>query len=148
MYACTTPYGRDTRTLSTAVRRPDFLAMSTTSANTILLHTSVGPIALSPDELRSAIELAESWGASHETGNPLQILSSESLLTAAEMAERFSMDATWFLTHARESRIPHVRLGKYVRFDPGEIRAFFQRRPDRHADSEETHLRQYTDSKR
>ena len=70
------------------------------------------------------------------------------LVDASNMAKSFDMAPSWFLTRARENRIPHFRIGKYVRFDPDEIRAFFQRKPDRHANSEETHPRQDADSKR
>ncbi len=70
------------------------------------------------------------------------------LLDARAIAELFGMDPTWFLKRAREGRLPHVRLGKYVRFDPIEIRAFFQRSPDRHANLEETDPQQHSDSKR
>ncbi len=70
------------------------------------------------------------------------------LVDARTIAKSFDMDPSWFLRRAREGRLPHVKLGKYVRFDPVEIRAFFQRSPDRHANSEETHPQQHTDSKR
>jgi excisionase family DNA binding protein len=38
------------------------------------------------------------------------------LLTAREVAELLNVPATWPLEQAREGRIPHVRLGRYVRF--------------------------------
>ena len=110
--------------------------MNSESATTILLHTAVGPIALSPDELEGSIERAKTRRAETcQTAYSEQGFAGEPLLTAAEISARFSMDATWFLTRAREDRIPHVRIGKYVRFDLVEIRDFFCRKPDRHANS-------------
>ena len=57
------------------------------------------------------------------------------LVDASSIAKSFGMSPTWFLTRAREKRIPHVRMGKYVRFDPEDVRAFFARQADRHANS-------------
>lgn len=39
------------------------------------------------------------------------------LLTAEEAAQRLSVPPSWLYTQARENKCPHVRLGKYVRFD-------------------------------
>ena len=71
-----------------------------------------------------------------EKSEPLIVVTT--LLDARAIAELFGMDSTWFLKRAREGRLPHVRLGKYVRFDPAEIRDFFHREADRHANLEET----------
>jgi excisionase family DNA binding protein len=38
------------------------------------------------------------------------------LLTAGEVAELLAVPATWPLEQARAGHIPHVRLGRYVRF--------------------------------
>jgi excisionase family DNA binding protein len=38
------------------------------------------------------------------------------LLTAAEAAALLSVPRTWVLAEARANRIPHVRVGRYVRF--------------------------------
>lgn len=43
------------------------------------------------------------------------------LLDAAGAAELLSVPKTWLLTEARADRVPHVRLGKYVRFDADEL---------------------------
>jgi excisionase family DNA binding protein len=42
---------------------------------------------------------------------------SDRLLTAAEVAERLSVPESWVRQESRENRMPHVRLGRYVRFD-------------------------------
>jgi excisionase family DNA binding protein len=43
------------------------------------------------------------------------------LLTAEELAERLSVPARWPLEQARAGAIPHVRLGRYVRFDWDDV---------------------------
>lgn len=40
------------------------------------------------------------------------------LVDANSIAELLGVPASWVLTEARADRIPHVRLGKYRRFDP------------------------------
>jgi excisionase family DNA binding protein len=46
------------------------------------------------------------------------------LLDAKEAAELLHVPASWVLTEARHERIPHVRLGRYVRFDAAELAAW------------------------
>jgi excisionase family DNA binding protein len=46
------------------------------------------------------------------------------LLSAEAAAAMLSVDAQCLLRQAREGRIPHVRLGRYVRFDPAAIAAY------------------------
>jgi excisionase family DNA binding protein len=41
---------------------------------------------------------------------------SSRLLTAAEVAERLRMTPGWVYAATRANRVPHVRLGRYVRF--------------------------------
>jgi excisionase family DNA binding protein len=38
------------------------------------------------------------------------------LLTAAEVAERLRVTTGWVYAATRANRVPHVRLGRYVRF--------------------------------
>jgi excisionase family DNA binding protein len=42
---------------------------------------------------------------------------SDRLLTAAEIAERLNVPESWVRQEARADRMPHIRLGRYVRFD-------------------------------
>jgi excisionase family DNA binding protein len=39
------------------------------------------------------------------------------LLDANDAAELLGVPATWLLAEARRARVPHVRLGRYVRFN-------------------------------
>jgi hypothetical protein len=40
------------------------------------------------------------------------------LVDAHEAGELLCVPHTWLLREARHERIPHVRLGRYVRFEP------------------------------
>ena len=51
------------------------------------------------------------------------------LLTADQAAERFSLPSSWLLEKARQGAIPHRRIGRYVRFSPGELAEHLKRSP-------------------
>jgi excisionase family DNA binding protein len=50
------------------------------------------------------------------------------LLDAKGAAALLNVPATWVLAEARADRIPHVRLGRYVRFDAAELQIWWQGR--------------------
>lgn len=50
------------------------------------------------------------------------------LLTAEQAAELLNLPTSWVLAEARADRVPHVRLGRYVRFDAEELAAWWQTR--------------------
>ena len=50
------------------------------------------------------------------------------LVDAAAAGELLGVPASWVLAQARAERIPHVRLGRYVRFEPEELRAWWRGR--------------------
>jgi excisionase family DNA binding protein len=50
------------------------------------------------------------------------------LLDAKGAAALLNVPDSWVLREARAGRIPHVRLGKYVRFDRAELLAWAARR--------------------
>jgi excisionase family DNA binding protein len=50
------------------------------------------------------------------------------LLDAKGAAALLNVPATWVLAEARADRIPHVRLGRYVRFDAAELHVWWQSR--------------------
>jgi excisionase family DNA binding protein len=52
----------------------------------------------------------------------------EPLLDAKGAATLLNVPATWVLAEARADRIPHVRLGRYVRFDAAELNVWWQGR--------------------
>ena len=54
------------------------------------------------------------------------------LVTVKEMAERLSVPVSWIYERTRlgQKAIPHLRLGKYIRFDPDEVMVFFREHGD------------------
>lgn len=50
------------------------------------------------------------------------------LVDAAAAGELLGVPPSWVLAQARAGRIPHVRLGRYVRFEPQELRAWWRGR--------------------
>ena len=45
----------------------------------------------------------------------------QELVNSAEIARRFSMTKHWVRVAARQGKIPSVKVGRYVRFDPKEV---------------------------
>lgn len=62
------------------------------------------------------------------------------LLDAEQAAALLAIPKSWVLAEARADRIPHVRLGRYVRFDAAELEAWARERtrgPRRHTTTQE-----------
>jgi excisionase family DNA binding protein len=60
--------------------------------------------------------------------DPLRKQRAGRLLDAQGAATLLNVPASWVLAEARADRIPHVRLGRYVRFDARELEAWWQSR--------------------
>jgi excisionase family DNA binding protein len=45
----------------------------------------------------------------------------ERLVDAAELAQTLGVPKSWVLAEARADRIPHLRLGRYVRFRESSV---------------------------
>lgn len=82
---------------------------------------STGALALSPEEFKAALERGrEFMGAPVE--RPVERVNGDEPLLCAEDASRAaSVPKAWLLEAARQGRVPHYRLGKYVRFRASEI---------------------------
>jgi excisionase family DNA binding protein len=57
----------------------------------------------------------------------------QELLTVDELASLLKVSKSWVYEHTRSGRgrfdrLPHIRLGKYVRFDSRAVRTFLERR--------------------
>lgn len=50
------------------------------------------------------------------------------LIRAEDAARLLGVPKTWVLAEARADRIPHVRLGRYVRFEARELEAWWRAR--------------------
>lgn len=55
-----------------------------------------------------------------------EISSSERLVTAAEVAEHLAVPVSWVRESTRSGAIPHVELGRYVRYRMSDIEAWIQ----------------------
>jgi excisionase family DNA binding protein len=45
----------------------------------------------------------------------------ERLVTAAEIAEMLSVPVSWVREHTRSGAIPHVRFGRWIRYDTKDV---------------------------
>ena len=54
---------------------------------------------------------------------------SEKLLTVQEVASRLNVPVTWIYQRTRlgQRALPHVRVGKYIRFDINEVMSFLKK---------------------
>jgi excisionase family DNA binding protein len=50
------------------------------------------------------------------------------LVDAQAAGRLLNVPKSWVLAEARAGRIPHVRLGRYVRFEPEALRAWWRER--------------------
>jgi excisionase family DNA binding protein len=48
------------------------------------------------------------------------------LLAATEVAELLCVPVSWVREHTRSGAIPHVPLGRYVRYDRGDVLAWLE----------------------
>ena len=48
------------------------------------------------------------------------------LLTAADVADLLCVPVSWVREQTRNEAIPHVRLGRYVRYDLGAVNAWWR----------------------
>jgi excisionase family DNA binding protein len=46
---------------------------------------------------------------------------SDRLRTAKEIADVLGVPESWVREHTRSGAIPHVQLGRYKRYDPGDV---------------------------
>jgi excisionase family DNA binding protein len=75
-------------------------------------------------------ELAYNAGAPLPTGEP----ELHELLTVDDVAALLKVSKSWVYEHTRsrgtppDERLPHIRIGKYVRFEAPAVRAFLARK--------------------
>lgn len=48
------------------------------------------------------------------------------LIDVRELAQILNVPVSWLYEHTRKGAIPSIRVGKYVRFNPQEVLAFFR----------------------
>jgi hypothetical protein len=57
-------------------------------------------------------------------------MNGEKLLTPKQVADIFQVPKSWVLGRTRKritERLPHLKMGKYVRFEEGAVREFLER---------------------
>jgi excisionase family DNA binding protein len=67
---------------------------------------------------------------SHRELDHERAFASDSLLTVQEVAQMCKVPTSWVYERTRRrgfERLPHVKLGKYLRFDPAEVRGWLQK---------------------
>ena len=89
--------------------------------NLVLLPLGDRFLGLTCEEFRAALERGRVLDGTTATPSGANGDAPEHLLTAGGMEELTEVPATWFLEQARLGRVPHHRLGKYVRFRFDEV---------------------------
>ena len=58
-------------------------------------------------------------------------MQTDELITVEELAEKLKVPVSWVYQRTRlgQEAIPHVRMGKYVRFNLAEVVEFFRNNP-------------------
>ena len=53
----------------------------------------------------------------------------EELLTVIELADRLKVPASWVYqrTRGRRDRLPHIKIGKYLRFEEKAVQSWLER---------------------
>lgn len=95
-----------------------------------VIESPYGPMALNYEEMVSALELARDVSPARSEESVAEgEQCAEQLLDADAAARALGVKPSWLLQRAREGRIHHVKLGKYIRFDVERIRAEGGREP-------------------
>lgn len=91
---------------------------------TVLLHVGDGWLALDAQELKRAFDRGRqlTWSTTSSATMKSESTKGRSRVVDAEAMQALTgVPSTWFLDMARMRRIPHLRFGKYVRFDVTEV---------------------------
>lgn len=89
----------------------------------LVVVPGVGPLALAPEALRTALAKGREVLGEPAAGSAPPPADVPQLVDAAALEGRTGIPASWWMAQAREHRVPHVRIGRRVRFDPTEALA-------------------------
>jgi hypothetical protein len=78
-------------------------------------------LALAPDAFRAALAEGSTCCAAPSTQGAVSTLPVEKLMSADEMEASTGVPASWWMTQARERRIPFRKIGRRVRFALNEV---------------------------
>jgi hypothetical protein len=89
--------------------------------DTVLIPFGGAWLALTPEQFQAAVARAAELvpAAKAEQGAP----AAAEILDAEGMEARTGVPASWWLEQARKGTVPHIRAGKYVRFELGTVLA-------------------------
>jgi len=62
----------------------------------------------------------------HQTPPPSDTAATDPLLTAEEVAALLQVTQAWVYAETRRRRIPHVRLGRYVRYRRSAVQGWIE----------------------
>lgn len=91
----------------------------------VLVESPYGVLALTLPEVEAARELAETIAP--RTPSIVNRVPRVELLDAEHAGRALDVPPSWLLQRAREGRVPHIKIGKYVRFDIRQVREAFER---------------------
>lgn len=88
-----------------------------------MLPTPNGWAALDADQLAAALARGAKLAAtpSSDTTTTADTAAQTTLLDARQLQTLTGVPASWWMTQAREHRVPHVRIGRRVRFNAAEV---------------------------
>jgi len=95
----------------------------------VVIASPFGLLALPIDALRIARSRADELNVVPlpPSSESASVEASQRLVDAPEAARQLGVAPTWLLQRAREGRVPHTRIGKFVRFDVDELRRSLHR---------------------
>jgi predicted DNA-binding transcriptional regulator AlpA len=88
------------------------------------------------DVSRISLQLRDCENTVSELDDVPAVSSPSSLLTSAQLAERLAVPESWVRARTRgrtprAERLPHIALGRYVRFQWAEVAAWLSSRTER-----------------
>ncbi len=66
-------------------------------------------------------------GAAIPDTDPHQLLTVDDVAALLKVSKSWVYEHTRAAAHSRTERLPHIRIGKYLRFDPHAVRTFLAR---------------------
>ena len=61
------------------------------------------------------------------------------LIGITEMAEKLSVPCSWLYQRTRTGKIPHFKIGKYVRFDMDQVMEWIQKKQNQLTEERRTY---------
>jgi hypothetical protein len=84
-------------------------------------------LALTVEQFAEAQQAAVNLNVGNTDGELGQTVTQHAeLLTAEQLESRTSVPASWWEQAARENRVPHTRIGRYVRFEFAAVAEHFR----------------------